>query len=55
MFYDITERKNAFPGYKNKKLKKSKIEIFPKGVSQGFGPKLVIFHLFFFSQPRVGK
>ena len=24
VFYDILERKNAFPGYKNKKFKKSK-------------------------------
>ena len=24
VFYDILERKNAFPGYKNKKIKKSK-------------------------------
>ena len=24
LFYDIVERKNAFPGYKNKKFKKSK-------------------------------
>ena len=24
VFYDILERKNAFPAYKNKKLKKSK-------------------------------
>ena len=29
MFYDILERKNAFLGYKNKKLKQSKIDIFP--------------------------
>ena len=29
MFYDILERKNAFLGYKNNKLKTQKIEIFP--------------------------
>ena len=29
VFYDIVERKNAFLGYKNKKLKKSKNTHFP--------------------------
>ena len=49
VFYDILERKNAFLGYENKKLKKSrKIDIFPKGLVHGFGPKLVIFPPFFF-------
>ena len=28
--YDILERKNVFVGYKNKKSKKWKIDIFPK-------------------------
>ena len=55
VFYDILERKNAFLGYKNKKLKKSKIDIFPKGLVHGFGLKLAIFHLFFFRQYRQGK
>ena len=36
VFYDILERKNAFLGYKNKQLKKSK------------SPKLAIFPPFFF-------
>ena len=31
VFDDILERKHAFLGYKNKKLKKSKLAIFPKG------------------------
>ena len=30
VFHDILEEKNAFLGYKNKKFKKSKIDIFPK-------------------------
>ena len=29
VFYDILERKNAFQGYKNKKFKKLKTDIFP--------------------------
>ena len=38
VFYDILERKNAFLGYKNKKLKSPKMEIFPKRLTHGFGP-----------------
>ena len=30
VFYDILERKNAFPGYKNKKFKQSKNGHFSK-------------------------
>ena len=48
VFYDILERKNAFLGYKNKKFKRLKIEIFAKGLTQGFGPKMAIFATFFF-------
>ena len=43
VFYDILQRNNGFLGYKNKKLKKSKISIFPKGLTHGFGPKMAIF------------
>ena len=43
VFYDILERKNAFWSYKNKKFKKSKMAIFPKGLTHGFGPKMAIF------------
>ena len=43
VFYDILERKNAFLGYKNKKIKKSKNWHF----SKGFGPKMAIFPTFF--------
>ena len=31
VFYDILEPKKTFLGYKNKKFKKPKIDIFPKG------------------------
>ena len=48
VFYDILERKNAFLGYKNKKFKNRKIDIFPKGLTHGFGPKMAIFPTFFF-------
>ena len=42
--YDTLETKNAFVGYKNNKLKKSrKIDLFTKGLTHGFGPKIAIF------------
>ena len=47
VFYDILERKNVFLTYKNQKLKKSKIDIFPKGLTHGFNPKMAIFPNFF--------
>ena len=48
VFYDILERKNAFLGYKTKKFKKSKkIDIFPMGLTHGFGTKTGIFRTFF--------
>ena len=48
VFYDILERKNACLGYKNEQFKKSKIEIFPKGLVHAFGPKMTIFPTIFF-------
>ena len=48
VFYDILERKNAFLGYRNKKLKKSKNWDFSKGVTHGFGPTTAIFPTFYF-------
>ena len=47
MFCDSLERKNAFPGYKNKNFKNSKIESFPKELTYGFGPIMDIFPTFF--------
>ena len=48
IFYDILDRKNAFLGYKIKKIKKlKKIEIFSKGLTHGFGLKMAIFRTFF--------
>ena len=40
VFYDSVERKNAFLGYKNKKLKKSQNWDFPRGFNPGFGQKM---------------
>ena len=47
VFYDILERKSAFLGYKNKKLKKSKNWHFLKGLTHAFGPKMTILPTFF--------
>ena len=46
--YNILERKNAILGYKNKKFKKSKINIFPKGLTHRFCPQMASFPTFFF-------
>ena len=48
VFYDILERKNAVLGYKKKKFKRSKIDIFPNGLTHCFGPKMAIFPTFSF-------
>ena len=48
MFYDILEGKNAFLGYKNNNFKKSKSDIFSKGLIHGFGLKMAIFSNSFF-------
>ena len=56
VFHDILERKSVGLGYKNKKLKNLKIEIFSKGLTHGFGPKIVIFpNVLFFRKYRPGK
>ena len=47
VFYDILERKNAFVGDKNKKLKKSKNWRFSKGVNPWFWSKNGHFSKFF--------
>ena len=49
---DIVERKNAFLGYKNKKIKKSKNWHFSKEFNQWFWSKNGHFSNFFFTQYR---
>ena len=48
VFYDILQGENAFLGYKNKKFKKPKRDIFRYGLTHGFGPKMSIFFNFLF-------
>ena len=40
---------------KARSSKSRKIDIFPKGLTHGFGPKMAIFPTFFFRQFRPGK
>ena len=54
-FYDILDRKNAFLGDKNKKFKSRKIDIFLKGLTHGFDPKIAIFPTFLFWQNKQKK
>ena len=55
MFYVILKGRNACVDYINKKLKKSKNWIFPKGLVHGFGQKLVIFPDFYFRENKSEK
>ena len=48
VFYDILERKTTFLGYKKRGSKSRKIDIFPKGLTHGFGKKMAIFSTYFF-------
>ena len=55
VFYDILYRKNAFLDYKNIKIKRQKIGIFPKGLVHDFFQKLAMFSSFCFRQNKLGK
>ena len=55
VFYDVLERKNAFPGIKNKKFKKARKWKFSKGVSPWFWSKTVNFFLLLFHVKKAGK
>ena len=52
IFYN---EKTPFYAIKTKSLESRKIDIFPKGLTDGFGPKMAIFPTFFFRQYRPGK
>ena len=64
-FQAIQARKMCFTIFQNKKTpvqaikttssKTRKIEIFPKGLTYAFGPKVAIFPTIFFGQYRPGK
>ena len=44
-----------FQAIKRRSSKSRKIDIFPKRLTHGFGPKMAIFPTFFFRQKRPGK
>ena len=51
----ILERKNAFQTIKTRSSNSGKIVIFSKGLTDGFGPKKVIFPTFFFEAVQARK
>ena len=48
-------KKTPFWAIKTKSLKSLKIDIFPKGLTHAFGPKMAIFTTYFLRQYRKGK
>ena len=54
-FTTFYNEKTPFKAIKTTSSKSPKIEIFPKGLTHGFGPKMAIFPNFFFRQYRPGK
>ena len=54
-FTIFQNEKTPFCALKTRSRKSRKIDILPKGLSHGFGPKMVIFSTFLFSQFRPGK
>ena len=48
VFYDILERKSPFSAIKTSSSKERKIDIFLKGLTHGFGPKMANFSNLFF-------
>ena len=55
VFYDILERKKSFYAIKTTSSKIRNIDIFPKGLTHGFNPKMAIFPTFIFGQYRTVK
>ena len=54
-FTIFQSEKTPFQAIKTRSSKSQKIDIFPKGLTHGFGPKMAIFLTFFFRQDRPGK
>ena len=54
-FYDIVNEKTPFYAIKKRSSKVRKIDIFLKGLTHGFGPKMAIFPTLFFRQCRPVK
>ena len=54
-FMIFQNEKTPFQAIKTRSLKRRKIDIFVKGLTHGFCPKMAIFPTFFFRQYRPGK
>ena len=54
-FRVFQNEKTPFQAMKTRSPNSRKIDIFPKGLTHGFGPKMAIFPTFFFRQYRPGK
>ena len=54
-FMIFQNEKTPFQAIKTRSPKSRKIDIFPKGLTHGFCPKMAIFPNFFFRQNRPGK
>ena len=54
-FMIFQNEKTPFQAIKTRSLKSRKTDIFPKGLTHGFGPKMAFFQSFFFMQYRPGK
>ena len=54
-FMIFQNEKRLFQAIKTRSSKSQKIDIFPKGSTHGFGPKMVIFATFLLTQYRQGK
>ena len=48
VFHDILEQKDAILSYKTRSSNARKIDIFPKGLTHGYGPKMAIFRSLLF-------
>ena len=55
VFYDILERKNVFKSMKTRSSQRRKNDIFPKGLTNGFGLNMAIFPTFFFQATQARK
>ena len=54
-FTIFQNEKTPFQAIKTRSSKSRKIDIFPKGLTHGFGPQMAIFPTFFFRQYRPEK
>ena len=54
-FTIFQNEKTSFQAIKRKSLKSPKIDIFAKGLTHGFGPKMAIFRSFFFQANQAKK